>query len=97
MPSELVIVLERQTDVFQNTSLIIPLNQGLTSQNTSGYFTAYCYQQSFKFVLIIKVLYLGILEYGRGTIVEFKVREIRSRVAKFGSKCYDVSRLLFAP
>ncbi len=50
--SELVIVLERQTDFFQNTSLVIPLNEELTSRNASGNFTAYCYQQSFKFVLI---------------------------------------------
>ncbi len=38
--SELVIVLECQTDVFQNTSLLIPLNEGLTARNASGKF--YC-------------------------------------------------------
>ncbi len=33
--SELVIVLECQTDVFQKTSIIIPLNEGLTARNAS--------------------------------------------------------------
>ncbi len=42
--SELVTVLECQTDLFQNTSLLIPLNEGLTARNASGNFIAYCYQ-----------------------------------------------------
>ncbi len=51
--SERMIVLECQTDVFQNTSLLIPLNEGLTAWKASENFTAYCYQQTFNFVIII--------------------------------------------
>ncbi len=38
---------------FQNITFTIPLLEGLTARNASRNFTAYCYQQSFKFVIII--------------------------------------------
>ncbi len=41
---ELVIVLECETDIFQNISLLIPLNEGLAAWNVSGNFIAYCYE-----------------------------------------------------